>query len=111
MVSACVLGHLENARALRISPDSILQLVAGCSVSGQQAWKIGTKTYAQWQDDQILQQSATPDCLPDQLLFNDNGSFKLEFPTVKKQREIIIDVGAEGGSLTIFGSGSHRRAG
>ena len=25
MVSACMLGHMENARGLRISPDSILQ--------------------------------------------------------------------------------------
>lgn len=83
------------------SPSSAAQVVAGFSVGGRTAWMNGNKTYADWQENQILKESAGLDDLPNKSL--DNDSLELDLSIIQKKNEVILEVGCEGGSLTLFG--------
>jgi hypothetical protein len=84
------------------SPSSAAQVVAGYAVSGPEKWKIGTKTYNEWLDSQMPPEFVASDDLPYESPV-DSG-FELELPIItKEQSEVILEVGAEGGTLTIFG--------
>ncbi|HAS50978.1 MAG TPA: hypothetical protein DCS21_04290, partial [Gammaproteobacteria bacterium] len=83
------------------SPSSAAQVVAGFSVGGRTAWKNGTTTYAEWQENQISGESTALDDLHNKLL--DDDSLELDLSIIQKKNEVILQVGCEGGSLTIFG--------
>ena len=108
LITNGVLVEDDTHLSLRFSQDysfsslsSAAQVVAGFSVSGPKVWKNGTKTYAEWQDSQMLQEFVAPDHLPYKSPVNSAFELGRQIITME-QSEVILEVGAEGGSIAIL---------